>query len=85
MTRPKPNARAIIQPQPSAFRLPLGHFETLQPPKTFDTLVVHSPLLLLKQRCNPTISIPAVLGRQLDHPPHEPRLVAWNLRLPSLG
>jgi hypothetical protein len=65
--------------------LPLRYLETLQPPKALDTLVVHSPLLLLKQRCNPTISIPTVLGRQLDHSPHESRLIPWNLRLPSLG
>ena len=42
-------------------------------------------MLPLKQGCNPTIPIPTVLGRQLDHPPHEATLITRNLRLPPLG
>ena len=40
-------------------------------------------MILLKQGCNPTISIPTVLGCQLDHATNQPRLIAGNVRLPS--
>ena len=39
--RPEPDARAVVEPQPTPFRLPLGHFESLLPPDPLHTLVVH--------------------------------------------
>ena len=41
-------------------------------------------MLPLKQGCNSAIPIPTILGRQLDHPPHEARLITRNVRLPPL-
>src|ERR1700690_2764492 len=62
MTRPKPNARAVIQPQPPALRLPLGDLETFLPPKAFHALMVYVPMLPLKHCCNPSIPIATILG-----------------------
>jgi hypothetical protein len=47
--------------------------------------MVYPPLLKLKHAGDPTIPIPTVLGRQLNHATHQPRLIAWDLRLPPLG
>ena len=45
MQWPEPDARAIVEPQPTPFRLPSGHFQPLLPPDPLHTLVVHLPAL----------------------------------------
>ena len=35
---PEPDARAIVEPQPTPFRLPSGHFQPLLPPDTLTRL-----------------------------------------------
>ncbi len=55
--RTKTNARAIIQPQPTAFWLSLRYLQPLLSPDPFNTLMVHSPALQAQQRCDPPVPI----------------------------
>ena len=61
---PEPDARAIVEPQPTPFRLPSGHFQPLLPPDTLHTLVVHLPALDTQQVRDLAIPVPAEPARQ---------------------
>ena len=64
---PEPDARAIVEPQPTPFRLPSGHFQPLLPPDTLHTLVVHLPALDTQQVRDLAIPVPAEPARQPYH------------------
>lgn len=59
--RPKPDTRAVVQPQPTAFGLPVRHLQPLPPPDAFDPLDVHDPASLVQHRSDATIAIAAIL------------------------
>ncbi len=65
--RAQPDARSIVQPEPSLLRLFHWYFEPLTSPQTLNTFVIHLPTRVSQQGCNPTVTISAVLARQLDH------------------
>ena len=65
--RPEPDARAIVEPQPTPFRLPPGHFEPLLPPDPLHTLVVHLPALDMQKVRDLAIPVPAEPARQPYH------------------
>ena len=46
--RPQPDARSVVEPQPTSLRLPLRHRQPLLPPDPLHPLVVHPPA---KRRC----------------------------------
>ena len=48
--RPQPDTRAVVQPQPTAFGLPVLHLQPLPPPDAFDPLDVHDPASLVQHR-----------------------------------
>jgi hypothetical protein len=84
MRRPETYARAVVQPQPSAFGLFLRHFEPFLPPETFDPLVIHMPSCSMKQLRDPTITVATVLRGQRHHLPDQSRLVIRYVTLAPL-
>ena len=82
--RPQPQARAVVQPQAPAFRLPRRHLQALGPPDPLDALVVAAPALGVQQRRDPPVAVAPVLRRQGDDRLGQRRFVvgsAWCLAL----
>ena len=73
--RPKPDAGAVVQPQPTPLRLPRRNLQPLPPPDPLHPLGVHPPARLAQQRRDPAIPVATVLTRQLDDVGGQPRLV----------
>jgi hypothetical protein len=61
---PQPDARSVIEPQPTTLRLFLGNLQPLPPPDTLNTFGVHVPSLHTEQGCNPAIAVAAIEARQ---------------------
>ena len=66
---PAPDARAVVQPQPAALRLALGHLHPRAPPDPLHPFVVHRPASRRQQRRHPATAVPlgqrdGVLGRR---------------------
>ena len=59
--RSKPDARTVVQPQPTALRLLVRHFQPLPPPDTLDPLDVHNPASLVQHRSDAAIAVSAIL------------------------
>jgi len=59
VSRPKPEARSVIQPETSSLRLFLGNLQPLPPPDALDAFGVHRPALGPQHRRYPTIAIAA--------------------------
>jgi len=64
--RPEPDARSVIQPQASAFRLPGGDLQPLTSPDPLNPLVIDQPAGPAKQRGDLAIAVAAILPGQLD-------------------
>lgn len=62
----EPDAGSVCEPQPTPFRLLLGHFETFPPPNTFDAFVVHEPAIAAKKRRDSPIPVPTELAGEID-------------------
>ena len=73
--RPEPDARAIVEPQPTPLRLAFGHFQALLTPDLLHTLVVHMPPFDAQQIRDLTIAVATETARQPHHVPQERRLV----------
>jgi hypothetical protein len=73
--RPQPKARAIVEPEMSAFRLFGRHFQPLASPDPLDTFLVHRPAGSTQQRRDPAISVAAILAGKLDDVGRQRRLV----------
>ena len=82
--RPETDARPVVQPKPSAFRLFLGHLQPLAPPDALDPLVVDVPALGPQQRCDPPIAVAAILTRQSNNRSGQRFLVIGDDRLIAL-
>ena len=63
---PQPDARPIVQPEPSLLGLFLRDFQPLLPPDPFDPLMVHMPAAVVQHPGNHPISIAPKLSRQLN-------------------
>lgn len=66
MLRSQPDARAVCEPQATAFRLFVRNLQPLTPPDPFDPLVVHQPAGMAQQRGDLAIAVAAVLAGQFD-------------------
>jgi len=64
--RTKPDARTIVEPEPTAFSLFSRHFQTLLLPDTLDPFVVDPPTIQPKQRMDHPVAVAAEHRRQLD-------------------
>ena len=80
----QPDARSIVQPDPSLLWLFHWHFKPLTSPQALDTLVIHLPARVSQQSCYATIAISAVLACQFDHVRDQPFFVNAAFRQPPL-
>ena len=64
--RPQTDARAVVEPQTTAFRLFAGDFQPLTSPDPLDTLLVHRPAGSTQQRRDPAVSVAAILAGKFD-------------------
>src|SRR5437879_5964504 len=68
--RTQPDARPVVQPEPSPLWLFLWHFQPFLSPYPLYPLVIHLPAFIPQQYGNPSISISTILARQCyDIPP----------------
>ena len=56
---PQTDARAVIEPQPCSFGLPLGHLQPFLTPDAFHPFVIHSPAFPLQHGRNASVSVSA--------------------------
>lgn len=61
MCWPEPRARAVVEPQPSSWLLPLRELQPFATPDPLDSVLVHLPACTLQQRCDPAISVASIL------------------------
>jgi hypothetical protein len=61
---PEPDARPVIEPQPSTLWLFLRNFQPLLAPDTFDPLMIDLPAVSSQKGGDPTIPVATVLGSQ---------------------
>jgi hypothetical protein len=66
MLRPQANARAVVQPQPSARLLPLRHLQALATPDALHAILAHAPAVVPKQRRDPAIPVTSILAGKID-------------------
>lgn len=59
--RPKPDARAVVEPQPTALGLLVRHLQPLPPPDALNPFDVHDPASLVQHRGDAAITIAAIL------------------------
>lgn len=65
--RSQSDARTVVQPQPTALRLLVRHFQPLPPPDALDPFDVHDPASLMQHRGDAAIAIAAILeGERRD-------------------
>ncbi len=77
--RPKPDARAVVQPEPTALGLLAGNFQPLTPPYPLDPFDVHDPTRLVQHRRDATIPVTAILERERRDVGGQCRLVIRSL------
>jgi hypothetical protein len=76
----KPDARAVVQPEPTALGLPGRDLQPLASPDPLDPLVVDEPAGPAQQLGNLAIAIATILPGQLDEIGRQPLLVVTALR-----
>lgn len=82
--RSQSDARSIVQPESSSLRLLLRNLKSFTSPDAFNSLVVDAPPRCVEQCRDPAVTVPAVLGCQVDDLPGEIILVIWNIELATL-
>ena len=65
---PEPDARTIIEPQPTTFGLLPGDLQPFPAPESFHPLVIDRPTLQLQQAGDPSVAIAAKLTGQFHYP-----------------
>lgn len=81
---PEPDARPIIQPEPTLLRLLLWDFQPFTPPDPLDALVVHMPAAVVQHPGDHAIAIAPKLAGQLDDVIGQPLLVRQAAGDPAL-
>src|SRR5271156_1475917 len=66
MHRPQPNARAVVEPQPASWSLPLRNLQALTSPDALDAVLADPPAVALQERRDAAIAIPAILTGKID-------------------
>ncbi len=61
----KPNAGTVVEPESPSLRLLLRYFEPFSTPDSLDALVVHKPTFPIEELGDSSISVAALLERQL--------------------
>ena len=84
MLGPQADARAVRQPQTTAFRLLPGDFQPLTPPDPLHPLVVDQPTGSPQQGCDLAVAVAAILSGKLDGIGRQPLLVIAALRYLAL-
>ena len=84
-TRLQANARSVIEPQASAFRLFLRYFQPLLSPDPFHSFVIYVPSGMFQQRRDPAVPIAAKSTRQQNDRPRQGIFVFRMNRAMSLG
>jgi hypothetical protein len=84
MLGPQADARAVRQPQTTAFRLLPGDFQPLTPPDPLHPLVVDQPTGSPQQGCDLAVAVAAILSGKLDGVGRQPLLVIAALRYLAL-
>ena len=69
------DARTVVQPKPSSFRLFLRHFKPLTPPDPVDTPNTDPPAFSIEQCCDPPVPVSTKLLSQIDDGLSEIRLI----------
>ena len=84
MLRPESDERTVTQPEPTSLRLFHRYPEPFTSPEAFNSLVVHLPSEFFQQRCDPTVSVSAEPGREIDDVGHQSFFIvsdSWNVAL----
>src|SRR5512139_627544 len=63
---PQPDARAVVEPEPSSPRLSLRYFESFLPPDPLHPFVIYLPAFPDQKGRYPPVAIPSILGRQFS-------------------
>ena len=82
--RPKPDARTVIQPEPSAFGSLLRNLQPLTPPDPLDPFDVHHPARTVQHHRDAAIAVAAVLEGERGDVSGQSRFIVrcrWNLAL----
>ena len=85
MLRPQPRAGAVVEPQTSAWFLPLRHLQSFAMPYELHAILARIPPSLLQLAGDASISIPAILAGQCDDGPGQRVLVIPQRGLVALG
>lgn len=81
---PQSDARSVMEPQPPAFRLLLGHLQPLTPPDPLDPLVAHQPTRIPQQFGDLAVAVAAVKTSQFNDVGRQPIFVFTAPRGPAL-
>jgi hypothetical protein len=73
--RPQPDARSVIEPEPSSLRLLLRYFQPLLPPDPLHPFAVHPPAGLPQKSGDAPVAITAILESKRDDVGGEGRFV----------
>src|SRR5690606_22014446 len=85
MGRSKPDARSVIQPEPSSLWVPVRYFQPFATPNPLDPLGIHRPSFLSKQCGDAAVSIATVDRGQSDNIRRQALLVGAGPQTPALG
>jgi len=85
MLRAEPDARSVIEPETSPFRLFLVDFQPFAPPDPIDPFLVHMPAVSPEQGGDAAIAVATELFGKDDEGPGERLLSLPAARLLALG
>ena len=83
--RPQPDARSVVEPQPTSLRLPLRDLQPLLPPDPLHPLVVHPPALDAEHVRDASVAVAAESTRESHDITSERPLVTRHFPRPALG
>ena len=83
--RPQPDARSVVEPQPTSLRLPLRDRQPLLPPDPLHPLVLHPPALDAEHVRDASVAVAAASTRESHDITSERPLVTRHFPRPALG
>ncbi len=83
--RPQPDARSVVEPQPTSLRLPLRDLQPLLPPDPLHPLVLHPPALDAERVRDASLAVAAESTRESHDITSERPLVTRHSPRPALG
>ena len=82
--RPQPDARSVVEPQPTSLRLPLRDLQPLLSPDPLHPLVVHGPALRPQHPGHHPVPVAPEPASHLHHVLSQRLLIFASLRYPTL-